>query len=481
MTGAIRSCALAMAAALLAACGGGGSAPGAVLPKGAGGAATTGATGGTPTYTAASPSQRPVATATLTIKYPTSFHVASLAAAARSPAPHTSSHTRQPAYVNPDGYDLDVFVVNNSNSGSISHPVNQQSISNGGGDSTQTLSIPLYSNAQQYIVAIESIGGVASEGRQILSIGEADLAASSFNPGDAPTIALTMQMNAENIGMTSDQSNASDAVAFPIVSAPTPNIYNSWNGSTTACSTGAGSPNLYYFATDSRGGFNLITEQAGTGGIPYPVLLGYQSDQLTNANTVTSSTAGGNGPNLSITFNALTGSNNTGVTFTFGITNPAAAIANAVSTAEQTAAQSGTAQLSAGVTPVYSSSGTVTLVPGSFSSTPYVGQTLTIAYSTYTSPVFTITTVSGNGTVLTGNWGVSGTATNYPPGSVVTLNSTVLSQFGAYPGTTIVDYYGASIFSGGSPGPGYLDLTSINTSNPAETEIDVQTDCGSPP
>jgi hypothetical protein len=64
------------------------------------------------------------------------------------------------------------------------------------GDGTQSVSVPLFSNASNQIVAVE--WDYADQ--NVLAIGEAD--GGSFTAGQGLTLSLTMQMNVYNIGIT---------------------------------------------------------------------------------------------------------------------------------------------------------------------------------------------------------------------------------------------------------------------------------------
>lgn len=276
--------------ALLAGCGGGGSAPSAPLPL-----ATTGAiTGG------ASQSRTPVATASLTLKFPAGFHTAKSSAIARTSA----SASRKPAYVNSNPKYLDVWVLAN---GTATHVVDSSGGSNviATPDGSQTFSIPLYSYNTNQIVAYESDQQDGAFGN-LLSLGEADLG--SFSPGSAPQIALTMLMFAQYIGIMSDPNNGNfDATVNPSFNAP-------------GCSVSTAGP-YYFFTADADMGF---VDAAGAGGVSSPLVSGWTADPGGTGNSI-SQASGVNG-GYNVVFNSTSG----GVTIRLTAPNLAFAIASNV-------------------------------------------------------------------------------------------------------------------------------------------------------
>jgi len=281
------SAAVITAALLLAGCGGGGGSPSAVPAPAA---SSSGANG-------ASTTQKPVAIASLTVKYSAHFHTAKIKTKG-------TSKNRRPAYVNSGSNYLDVWVVNTSSSSAV-HVVN----SNGGpnvnpsADGSQTFSIPLYSTNPNQIVAYESDEPNGSYG-DILSLGETDLG--SFTAGSAPTIGLTMLMNAQQIGVMSDPDNGNN-------DAQTYSPYYSYN---LICSTPATISPLYFFTTDSEGGF---VDLAGAGGVSLPTVKGWTSDISSPANALTQ----GSGVSGAYIVTINNGNLSDGVTVNLSATNPA--------------------------------------------------------------------------------------------------------------------------------------------------------------
>jgi hypothetical protein len=238
-------------AALLAGCGGGGG-------------STPAAHVAAPTSTATSvPTGSPVATAKLTIKFPATFHTAKKASATTRASATSSRKT--PSYVNPNPADyLDVYVNGVDETPGLN-------ISTANSDGSQSISLPLYSSNAQQIVAVETINGVGNYPVQLLAIGETDLAANSFQPGDQTSIGLTMLMNAVGSGITSDYSAGSDATID--TSAQTP-----YSDTVYSCGYPANGSILYLFAYDAQSGFESgqATFVANGGlGIAIPSLGGY--------------------------------------------------------------------------------------------------------------------------------------------------------------------------------------------------------------
>lgn len=267
-------------AVLLAGCGGGGSAASPVSPV---------------TTASAAPKGSPIATASLTLKLPAGFHTARIPAKTG-----TSSTARRPAYVNATtGKYLDVWVVNG---GAATHVIDSSGGSNvsvvGGG--SQTLSIPLYSTSQNQIVAYERDQPYNNPGN-LLAIGETDFG--GITAGSAPQVALTMQMNAQYIGVMSDPDDLhTDATVGPKFAS-----YNS------VCSTG-NSGSLYFFAADPTGGF---VDAAGAGGVSLPTVTGWSADAGGTGNTF--GQGAGVAAASSVTFNNVAG----GVTVRLTASNPA--------------------------------------------------------------------------------------------------------------------------------------------------------------
>jgi hypothetical protein len=238
--------ALTGCAALLAGCGAGGSTPA---------AAHATSTAGTP---ASAPTGVPIATASLTIKFPATFHTARKASAVTRTS--AASKTRSPAYVNPtSGNQLDIYVNGVDETPGLT--VNPESA---GG--AQSVTLPLYSSSAQQIVAVETESGASTYPPTPLAIGEADLAAGAFVPGDVTAIGLTMVMNAVGAGITSDPTGGSDATIDTSLQNPYPD---------TVCDgfPGNGST-LYFFSYDMELGF---VSSAGLG-VTVPTPSGFANE-----------------------------------------------------------------------------------------------------------------------------------------------------------------------------------------------------------
>ena len=209
---------------LLAGCGGGASTPAApakVVPVASPATVASGT---------------PIATAKLVLKFPATFHTAKRTLAAK----------RLPAYVNASsGNNLDVF-VDGVDAGSL--PVTT------GGDGTQTISLPIYSTSAHQIVAIETDASGLPNGNP-LALGETDLAANSFQPGDITNIGLTMLMAVTDIGITTDPTTGNDALIGSSLGSP---LYDN-----AGCPTfpAPGAP-IFFFAADAEAGFVSV---AGAG------------------------------------------------------------------------------------------------------------------------------------------------------------------------------------------------------------------------
>jgi len=282
-----------ISAALLAGCGGGGG--GSSTPTSAAMPAT-GTTGSLPLG-------KPVATATLTVKYSTGFQTATTSSTSRS------STSRRPAYVNSNSHYLDVWVVDGSSGQAMFHVVNTQSSGpniqccNGGGN--QVFSIPLFSFENNYVVAFEADAPDGSAGN-LLAIGEADIG--TFSAGTAPQISLTMVMNAAHIGVMSDPDNNNEDAT----------TVSPYQRAVPACTLGNTSGPLYFFVTDPIGGF---IDTAGTGGVVLPTVNNWTSDTTAPTNTLTQ------GSGVAGTYSAAFANFTGGVKVNLTAPNPAYALA----------------------------------------------------------------------------------------------------------------------------------------------------------
>jgi hypothetical protein len=262
----------------LAGCGGGGAAP----------APHANVTSSTPA------AATPVATGTLTIKFPAGFHIAKHPAGAKT--------GRQPAYVNSNSYYLDVWVFGGSSPQHVVDTTSSAANVVASADGTQTLSIPLFSTANSQIVAYEQSNRFG-KGGNLLAIGEADIGA--IAAGSSPAINLTMLMNAQYIGVMNNPDDANgDATSGKL-----------YSNQSSMCGVGYGTGSLYFFTADATGGF---VDVAGVGGTTLPTLTSAKSDVAGNTYTV----APGVGGAFSATFNNLSG----GVTVGLQSNNPAYAV-----------------------------------------------------------------------------------------------------------------------------------------------------------
>jgi hypothetical protein len=304
-----RIAAFACCAVLVSGCGGGSSTPGA--PRAASAAATAAPHTGTP-----------LATETLTIKFPPTFHQARLGSS--KPAP-TSSKRRSPAYINPSpspytGW-IDIFVDGTNIS---SAPPNIYTP-----DGTQTFSIPLYSTGavQHTIVAVETEGGLNSDNNTILAIGETDVQTSSLAAGTSQAISLTMLENAQYIGVMSDPNdNNNDAEAFYGEPASSyGNVYYSAYAEAT-CAPGE-TFTVWAFAADATYGFAAANSNTayGVGGIVPPTLNSWLSVSPADNDQINASDYDGNRSGYTITYNNVS---DNGVLMNFTVTSPAEAIYN---------------------------------------------------------------------------------------------------------------------------------------------------------
>ncbi len=264
MTGTGRIVALAFALLLIAGCGGGSSNPAPSHPL---------ATATTPPQTGA-----PLSTASLTIKYPTGFHIASGKATPQS-------RRRSPAYINPSpGPDyagmIDIFV---DGADAIHTPPNPAASQDG----TQTFTLPLYAvSGQHKIVAIETENGYNSGSETILAIGEADVATGCI--GCTETLSLTMQQNVASIGLMSDPADAYDDAS----------IASTFTGAEECINNAYDSLTVYPFAADPTNGFavNDYNSSYGVGGSAVPSMTSFSLVQiytdLANLDTVDASNNG---------------------------------------------------------------------------------------------------------------------------------------------------------------------------------------------
>ncbi len=288
------------AAVLLASCGGSGS--GSAPVAGNGGGATT--------------------TDTLTIKYPTNFHIARIATGTTA----QQSRRRSPAYINPSpgpySGEIDIFVDGTKVITATPNP-------NASSDGTQSFAIPLFAQATQgvhQIVAVETESGLNSA---ILAIGETDQ--STDLTGGTTSLSLTMQQNVQYIGlMSSATDNANDAEAYDSPSTSNPPVYSSQQ---ECVSQSGDSFTVYPFAADATGGFQANNSNTGygAGGSFTPGLTGFTLTQpyadLSNFDTITGPTYGNTGYTITFQGNgSITPSSYYGIQLHFSVQNPVAAI-----------------------------------------------------------------------------------------------------------------------------------------------------------
>jgi hypothetical protein len=279
-------------AVIFSGCGGGGTAP-----------AVSHAVAPAATATVA-PGAVPLATAKLTLAFPATFFTAKPGTSAKS----STASVRRPAYVNPtNNENLDVFVDGVDETPNLT-------VSNTN-DGTQTITIGIYSTAAHQIVAIETAGGLNSG--QVLAIGETDVPAASFNPGDVSAIGLTMLMNATGIGITDNNNNSNngsaDAVFGTMSSSPI-----AFTDSDVCHIPGVGNY-LYVFGTDLTGGTTGFISNAGAG---VPVVSLSSAVNLPGTTPPSDSLVFPYGINsyFQINYNSYSG----GLLLTTQLTNPAA-------------------------------------------------------------------------------------------------------------------------------------------------------------
>jgi hypothetical protein len=224
MNALLRVLALAAASTLAAGCGGGGS--NAVPAPLAAPAAPSIAQG------------KAAGAGTLTIVFPATFQRASKAGSTRA----TASARRGPAYVNPGtGNLLDIYV-----DGHLQLTATVSASTNG----TQTLSIPLYSQATNDIAIVEYDAAKT----YVLAAGEK--ASTQFAPGTAPIISVSLLMNVQGIAL-STSADGSGATTLPATS-----LMVGCSGSPATYNT------FYLFAVDALGGLIVpnVTTTTGYGG-----------------------------------------------------------------------------------------------------------------------------------------------------------------------------------------------------------------------
>ena len=319
-----RSAAIFTASLLLAGCGGGGG--GSQQPTSLTPAAIA---------TASPAATQAVTHATLTIKFPASFHRAKIASTKRTgatvatrqrPAGSKVVNPRHAQYINSTSGDyLDIWVDGNivvdasdSDTGNVQATY----------DGTQQFSIPLTSTSAHQIVAVETDYGIYSEepSSNVLAVGEYDMPSGAFAPGSAPAIGLTMLQNGAGVGITADYQNGSDAVAclynsycdgeFPQNYLPFTPSYESYSCSQYNDYTNA----LYAFTVDPDGGF----VSAAGAGVALPTLQNWASLPLSAGNYLN---AGYTGlfEGYTITYPSNYSS---AVVMTMAVTNPASPIYN---------------------------------------------------------------------------------------------------------------------------------------------------------
>lgn len=230
MNALLRVIALATVSALAAGCGGGGS-NAAPAPLSA---------------PQSVPSAATVTQGTLTIVFPPTFQRASAAGTTRAAATR-----RAPAYVNPlAGNRIDIYVdgtlqynldgVTSSDSATVAATA----------DGTQTLSIPLYSTATNDIAIVEWDATKSN----VLAVGENS--STTFNPGTAPVISVSLSMNVQNIAIANTAAGTL-ATLLPAYSTGVKLI---------GCASLPATNNTFYlFAADALGGLVAQNTASTTG------------------------------------------------------------------------------------------------------------------------------------------------------------------------------------------------------------------------
>lgn len=132
----------------------------------------------------------------------------------------------------------------------------------------QTLQIPLFSTATNEIVAVEYDDLHAN----LIAIGETNL--STFTPGTAQNISITMQMNAVGLAII-DQPNESDPVMMAAQNGP-------WGLTENVCSYGSGGTSgIGVYDVDAYN--NLVPAANGYGGTGFATVTGLSDNSGTTS------------------------------------------------------------------------------------------------------------------------------------------------------------------------------------------------------
>ena len=207
-----------------------------------------------PAKVAATAAPQAIGSTSLTIKFPAKF-VRAKAAAVNAKA------KKRPQYVNPvSGNYLDVYVnqqlVLIPGSG-LSYDT--AAISNTNGDGTQTVTIPLYSGAQQDILVTERDTDATQYGGDLLAIGQTSY---TIEAGTQNFPEVSMNMNVASFGYSTDGSTATQI---------------SYEGDVNfAC--GPPSGNLFYLLALDPQGAGEFSTLAGSGGLPTLDVYAYTDD-----------------------------------------------------------------------------------------------------------------------------------------------------------------------------------------------------------
>lgn len=300
-----------------------------LMVTGCGGGSTPSTTRAPSSVTTTAPhSGTPLATETLTIKYPATFHEAQIKSSSAMQSRKAAVSRRTPAYINasPAPYQgqLEIFVDGTRIVDATPSPY--------GDNGSQSFSLPIYAtgSSEHEIVAIETENGLDTNST-ILAIGETDVSTSSLAPGTSQALSLTMLQNTQYVGLMTDANDDNlDALAF--FGTPANSYGNFFSGSNYDCSTG-GSTALYPFSADPAGGFaaplndgtNSGNSQFGTGGVTPPTLTSWAAVSTTSGDTISQISGG-----YTITFNAANPTTDGGILMNFTVTSPALAIYNDV-------------------------------------------------------------------------------------------------------------------------------------------------------
>lgn len=173
----------------------------------------------------------PATNATLSIRYPSGFHQLKLAATGRKAE---GGAARTPAFVNPTSGDLIHIYVSGREIGGSPFAVAATA------DGTQTATVPVYASEAGATIAVTE-----TDATNVTTLASGTGLVPALSAGSSPALTVSMVMVATNMGLTTDPTNGSDAVALPA----------------QFC---ASTSTVYPFAADGAGGF-VIPAAVGAG------------------------------------------------------------------------------------------------------------------------------------------------------------------------------------------------------------------------